>query len=365
MNATSSTTLRTVMEQLTLAGHLSENRADEIAQTISTQDREKPSPWYLQAIIGIAAWLAASSLMGFLTIINVLDSATSMMVSGSIFCIIAVGSRAIIRQSLFVDQLALALSLVGQVLLIGGIGWATDSPRIAAVALIGLELLLIVLYANALHRFLSTMIIPAALLFLLFDLEMQEMVHILIAALALGAVIIWRNESYFAVQRTENLYRPLGYGLVISLLYVLILSVVATFDRELIKVHYWWISSISLLLILLALVYTILTRLDTAPNIIRLIVIGTIIVFLTTLQAPGIVAAVLILVLGFQRGNGLLMGLATAFLALFLIIFYYNLELTLLTKSLMLMTTGLALFGLRFVLMRRFEIARNNREVSP
>jgi uncharacterized membrane protein len=55
------------------------------------------------------------------------------------------------------------------------------------------------------------------------------------------------------------------------------------------------------------------------------------------------------------------MGLAAAFLVVFFIAFYYNLALTLLIKSLILMATGVILFGLRFLLQKRLELI----EASP
>jgi len=363
MIISSSTSLRTVVDQLTTEEHLDPDTAAEIFETVSTLAAEKSNPWYIQAIIGIAAWLAAVPFIGFLSSISALESATSMMVLGSFFCIIAVGSRYIVRNSLFVAQLALAFSLAGQILLIGGIEWAADDLRLTALAVIILELILIAVYPDSLHRFLSTIIIPAAILLLLFDLEVQEAAHVLIIALGVGAVAVWENESYLAVNVPEDLYRPLGYGLVVSLLYVLILSIVNIFGESLVEVNYWWVSSIGLLLILLALEYFILTstQLGASRTMMAVIMVGSIIVFLPTLQAPGIVAAILVLTLGFHRGNLLLMGLAAVFLALFLIIFYYNLDLTLLTKSLILMGTGLASFGLRFLLMKRPQTT----EVDP
>ena len=65
-------------------------------------------------------------------------------------------------------------------------------------------------------------------------------------------------------------------------------------------------------------------------------------------QTPGILAAVIVLLLGFWRNNVLLMGLATLFLLFFLSAYYYNLEITLLNKSYILMGTGVVLLALRF-----------------
>jgi uncharacterized membrane protein len=79
---------------------------------------------------------------------------------------------------------------------------------------------------------------------------------------------------------------------------------------------------------------------------------ATMLVSLPVLWTPGILAAVIILVLGFQRGNRLLLGLGAVGLAVFLIAFYYHLEITLLVKSLILLGTGLLLLGLRPLMPR-------------
>ncbi len=352
----SSITWPKLLEYMTTEGHLNPETANQISQELSSMVTEKPYPWYIQAIIGFAAWLAAIPFIGFLASLDLLDSAASMISFGLIFCLFAIGVRYLKRNSVFIGQLTLAFSLVGQMLLIGGIGEATDSVSLTALATIILELILLALYPDALHRFLSILFIPAAILVLIFDLEIQETIHILIIALAVGAVAIWESETYLLKKLPFNFYHPLGYGLVVSLLYTLIFSILNIFGEP-VEIHYWWLSSLALLLILLALEYFIMTsdQLKTSGLTLVLIMGGTLIIFLPTLQAPGIVATVLILILAFHRANLLLLGLAAAFLAMFIILFYYSLTLTLLTKSLILMATGLALLALRFLLIKRFE----------
>ena len=61
-----------------------------------------------------------------------------------------------------------------------------------------------------------------------------------------------------------------------------------------------------------------------------------------------ILAAVIALLLGYWRANTLLMGLATVFLLFFLGAYYYNLDITLLNKSYILMGTGAVLLVVRF-----------------
>ena len=79
---------------------------------------------------------------------------------------------------------------------------------------------------------------------------------------------------------------------------------------------------------------------------------GTVLVSLPALWTPGVLAAVIVIVLGLQRANRLLLGLGAAFLAVFLIAFYYHLDVTLLVKSLLLLATGLLLLGLRALMPR-------------
>jgi uncharacterized membrane protein len=73
---------------------------------------------------------------------------------------------------------------------------------------------------------------------------------------------------------------------------------------------------------------------------------------LPALWTPGVLAAVIVIVLGFQRGNRLLLGLGSVFLVIFLIAFYYHLDISLLQKSLILVATGLLLLGLRALMLR-------------
>ena len=68
--------------------------------------------------------------------------------------------------------------------------------------------------------------------------------------------------------------------------------------------------------------------------------------------APGVSAAVLVVILGFANGNRILMGLGMLAFACYLSYFYYQLDLTLLAKAGALVGAGLALLALRRVVGR-------------
>ena len=66
-----------------------------------------------------------------------------------------------------------------------------------------------------------------------------------------------------------------------------------------------------------------------------------------TLDSPGIVAGVAVLMLAFDRRNRVLLGMAAIFLVVFGSFYYYSLQLTLLEKSGVLVGSGLILLGVR------------------
>ena len=84
----------------------------------------------------------------------------------------------------------------------------------------------------------------------------------------------------------------------------------------------------------------------------RVLFAGTPEFALASLKAPGVGAATAILVLGYANGNRVLAGLGIATLIAYLSHYYYNLEATLLEKSILMMATGAALIAARFALHR-------------
>jgi Domain of unknown function (DUF4401) len=82
---------------------------------------------------------------------------------------------------------------------------------------------------------------------------------------------------------------------------------------------------------------------------------------LLTLHTPGVIAAIGVLLLGFHRRSVVLLGMAVLFILAFGVGYYYDLQLTLLAKSLALLGSGLVLLGLRLFILRRFPAAEEVR----
>ncbi len=344
------TTMQTVLDQLVAEGQLSpEARATIIPALVAPDDAASP-PWYVRALVGISAWIAAVLLIAFLVGgTQLLNTAEALIVAGLILCAVAIALRRIVPSSVFGAQLALALSMAGQALFTFGVGDRSNGVLAPVLAIILLEVVLIAIYPDMLHRFLSTVVIVGALVALLLDWNLPGAVHPLVGLLAAGAVVLWERENALAVGRVERLSRPIGYGLCVALLGVLCLGV-----ADLITLPHWWISGLLLLPMLLMLEYRIVSgfapRADAA--IMPWLVGATVLVSLPALWTPGVLAAVIVIVLSFQRSNRLLLGIGVVFLVVFLIAFYYHLDVTLLLKSLLLLATGLLLLGSRLLIQR-------------
>ncbi|MEZ4728278.1 MAG: DUF4401 domain-containing protein [Caldilineaceae bacterium] len=330
--------------------NLAPRRSDQpLPPDLSGANDAESSPWYIKALVGIAAWIAAIFLGIFFGAAGLIESMESMLIWGAVLTVVAIVLKRLVRNSIFWGQLAFAVILAGQGLLIGGFAWWSENATPTALFVVGLEVVVFALYPDALHRMVSILAITGALAFVLYDQEMPELIHGLTLLLAAGAVTVWQQEFRLLTSRWFPFRAPLGYGLVLSLFGVCLLSLLGEYG-----VTYWWVSAVVLALVLLYLAFTLLQELG-RPLLspVGLWAVGAVVLFfLPAYQTPGILAAVIALLLGYWRANTLLTGLATLFLLFFLSAYYYNLDITLLNKSYILMGTGAVLLVVRFLFHR-------------
>lgn len=320
---------------------------------LSGANDAESSPWYVKALVGIAAWIAAFFLGTFFGVAGLIDSKEAMLIWGAILAVGAVVLKRWAHNSIFWGQLAFAFVLAGQGLLVGGfIWWNEEMSQLVtntAFFVIALELVIFGLYPDALHRMLSVLAMVGALLVVLYDQKLFEAIHAVTLLLASGVVAVWQGEFRLLASRLAPFKAPLGYGFALALFGLCLFSLVSLWE-----ITDWWLSAAALALVLLYLAFTLLRELDRPVfSPVGLWAIGAVALFcVPAYQTPGILAAVMVLVLGYWRGNVLLMGLATVFLLFFLSAYYYNLEITLLNKSYILMGTGLVLLVVRFIFHR-------------
>lgn len=316
---------------------------------LAGKDDAESSPWYVKALAGVGAWFAAFFLGTFFGVAGLIDSWESMVIWGAILAVAAIGLKRWLRNSIFWGQLAFAFSLAGQGLLIGGVGWQVESITTAALFAAGLAALMFLLYPDTLHRLLTLLLFVVAWLVIIYEREQPDLIHLVALGLAVGSVAVWQGELRLIVSRWHPFRAPLAYGLPIALFGLCILPLIDFFGVS----HWWWTAG-GLALLLLYVAYQILRDLDWSPlSPVGLWTVAAVLLLLVpAYSTPGILAALIMLLLGYWRGSSLLMGLATLFLLFFLSAYYYNLDITLLNKSYILMGTGSVLLALRFGLQR-------------
>lgn len=351
--STSPLRLRDLLDQLT-AGDLAApaQAAGEprlLPPDLAGKNDAESSPWYVKALAGIGAWFAAFFLGLFLAMADLIDSWESMIVWGALLAMIAVGIKRWSRQSIFWGQLAFAFSLAGQVILIAGLLGRVESITLNALFAAGIAALMFLLYPDTMHRLLTLLLFVVAWLVIIEERTQPDLIHLMAIALGVGTVAVWQGELRLIASRWHPFRAPLAYGLPLALFGLCILPLIDFFG-----IGQWWWSASGLALLLLYVAYQILRDLGWSPRSpVGLWAVAAVALLLVPAYGtPGILAAVIMLLLGYWRGSSLLLGMATLFLLFFLSAYYYNLDITLLNKSYILLGTGGVLLALRFGLRR-------------
>lgn len=342
-------TLGETVAQLAAAGYTQPLADHPLPAELAPVHDAESSPWYVKLLVGIAAWISALFLGMFFAAAGLIDDWQTMFIWGSIVSATALATKWLARHSIFWGQLAFALILAGQGLLLVGTGVRTEDPTMVALVAIGLELLLFVLYPDTLHRMLSLLAIVGALLFLAYDQELTNYLSVLVGLCALGTVVAWQAEYRLVAGRLHPFRVPLTYGFALALFGTCLLPLFAITEMII-----WWPATAILALLLLYVAHQVLRELDiTLGSAVGLwVLVAVALLLIPAYETPGILAALLVLILSWWRSNGLMSGLAAAFLLFFLSVYYYNLDLTLDEKSYILAGTGVVLLAARVALHR-------------
>ncbi len=297
---------------------------------------QRHPPWFVAILYGLGGLISGGFLMAFLafTLLESLDVWAFGLTGAGL---IALATFAVHFWSHpFLRLFALSLSLAGHAATSFYLVDVFELDGLVA-GLVALAAGLYLLYRDALHRFLSLLVTLAAVSawILTGDTLAPNAIHGLLLMVAATSVACFGQESSTGA-------RPAGYAAVVTLL---ILPLLILVPREHADIEWWAARAIATAsgLAVLWLVWRAHPDFRGAPLIAAAFAIAAIGVVTT----PGLALAATILVLGFWRGERVLTALGLLFLPVFLIVFYYDLEITLLDKSLMLMAGGALFLTLR------------------
>jgi hypothetical protein len=337
------------------------------ATLVSLQDAAAGTPWFVRILTGFGAWVASLFLIAFLSLGMVVGQEVGAIILG----LLIIGGAIAVRRmgnNVFLTQLALATGLAGQGLFIGGVGVLSKSPEVAAMATLVLQAVLLFVYPDTTQRFLSSLFGGLALLILLRLLDAGVLVDVALVGLTVLAHLLFLNQGRLQRGARGELVTPAAFGLVTTLLYSLLMR--SWFHDAYVNLFHEGttelppgVLTLGLAVVTLYSAWRVLQETDSNPGgatgVTAFAALGLLAVL--TLQTPGVIAATGVLLLGFHRRSVVLLGMAVVFILVFGVSYYYDLQLSLLAKSLALLGSGLVLLGLRFFILRRFPAAEEVR----
>jgi hypothetical protein len=283
-----------------------------------------PRPWYISLLLGVSGWLAGLFMLGFVALLFRPDSAGTAAVCGLVLLAAAWGLYKADREGAFTSQLALALSIAGQCLMLYALNHDSHGLTAIAGSAVVLQVVMVLLMPNPLHRTLSTLFAMIAwammLRFGLFgepDWSSSRADAPALGSALLGWVLAWgpmlaalwwlvRTEAQWMARGWAAVMRPVLTGLIAGLAF-------ATLASQPFEEFRWWGDAAA------------------RPDWLALWPL------LSAGAALGAVAA------AFALRSRALMGTCIVAVLLHISHFYYALGTSLLLKSLLMLAMGVAL----------------------
>jgi len=328
-----------------------------VASGQAPPDTAPHSPWYVRAMLGVAGWIAAAFLFGFVgqALPWVVDSKLAALAVGALMIAAAYALFKVGVGRDFVGQFALAMSLAGQALAAIGVFGLFQRDAIAWAVIGAGEVVLAVLIPSFVHRAWSGY---AAAMCAAVALVEGGAAVLAVGAVGAGAAWLWSRELAFAAR--TSVVRPIAYGLTLGMIQIQgdalfmqgLLRMLAE-DRDQAAWAQPWVGEVVSGLVLVGAVAHLVASGGRLARRDATIALAAAVGFaLLSLRAPGIATGVMLAALGFAAGNRVLAGVGIAALLFYLGAYYYTLQATLLAKSAVLAATGAALLAARWALTR-------------
>ncbi|RQO36698.1 DUF4401 domain-containing protein [Chryseobacterium sp. KBW03] len=302
--------------------------------------------------------LASLSFLGFLFLIGLYDSTTGILT----LAIIAIAAGVFINKAydkIIIDTISVSSYLMGFILLAVGLSKLEVSENAVSLISILIAAASLVMVRSYIIAFISVLIINGGILTLIASNKDFDMIHLYTSFLAIMLTAVFLKEAKIISKNItfSKLYNPVRIGLVFSFLAGLIFL-----GNDFIEVSrdYIWISSV---VIILAIMY-VLSQIFEVLNISQTtqkagIYIVTIALLLPTILSPAISGSILIILLSFLVNYKTSLAIGIMAFIYFVSRYYYDLHFTLLTKSILLFSSGILFLGL--YLLTRKKLTSNEK----
>lgn len=337
------TTLGDVLAGLDEQGLVSRDHEEAIAAHLSRQLEKGLGRASVRVLAGIGAWIAALCFLGFVELTQLFSESSERVFFGAIL----IGAAAFLqrrRGAAFLAQLGVALGLAGKMTAAAGLGIIAENFGTAVVASIVLWLATYPFLPRPADRFVTTVgTLGLTLVWL-----MVEQHQLLIKPLTLSALLV--AIVLFSRRQLPPALRPMAYGLVMAAPVLLIMELAPSAMLPGLlagpeSATHWFFKVVFTTVLVYLVAWASGFRKKISESPLNVAAGGTIVLGLVA--TPGLLAAFALLLLGYGRAERPLLWLGFLFLVVFLGTFYYNLNMTLLAKSITLMSSGVALLAAR------------------
>ena len=340
--------------------------------TIANNHSQNDIPWFIQILFGLSGIVASLFLIAFLSLllfgIDGFDSVIALLITGLVLS--AAGfvlfRNKQSRDNTFISSLALAISSAGQAY----IGFALFDNNLSHPIDVWLFLIvqavMTVIMPNRIYRLLGSIMTLGLTVYLLNYYHLPEVSLGLLALITTGSNL----SRYSLLQRIPSKWRAdvfdiikaIGYASALMLLCVSVYFIAAEHSHSLASYYgdtfsyNYYLAQGLLTLASLYAAYLILKRYDVKLLSAAGLFIGGAIVLLgiISIYVSGLLATSLIIVIAIANSQRVLLGLGVTALVSYVFWYYYQLDTSLLIKSLSMLIVGLTMLMGRWLLIKRY-----------
>jgi hypothetical protein len=290
--------------------------------------------------------LASFTFLGFLFITGLYNSDIGLLLFGAILIVVSIGLNKAFN-NIILDTISVSFFVIGFILIGLGLGQFYVSENKVSIIFIVMAFISLIIVQNYILAFLSVLIINGCILMLIMSNNAYNFIGLYISVVSLVMVYFFLKEAQIITigRAFSRLYEPVRIGLIFSLLS----GLAFVCKRGLISVSANSLG-LSSVLIMSSIVYLIYLLLDVFKITETRYKIGicalTILMLLPTALSPAISGSMLIMLLSFwvNYKTGLALGIFS--FIYFISQYYYDLNFTLLTKSMLLFSSGVLFLAL-------------------
>jgi len=290
--------------------------------------------------------LASFTFMGFLFIAGLYSSDIGLLVFGVLFIAGSIWMNKA-YDKIIMDTFSISAFIIGFILLRFGLSALKLHDDITSIIFIIVAFSTLCIVQNYILSFIAVLIINGSILTLIISNNAYYFFHVYVSLLTLITVYFFRKEAAIITSSKafSRLYNPIRIGLIFSL--VSGLTFLGKKGMLPVSSDYNWITSlviIAAILYLITMLFDVLQIVESKHKI--GIYIFSLLTLLPTVLSPAISGAILIILLSFMVNykTGLTIGIV-AFIY-FIAQYYYDLHFTLLTKSILLFSSGVLFIAL-------------------